>query len=213
MDVSAPYAGTYAASGTGDLKHGQFGPRNSPANPKNPKWRHRVAAKTAIRRRCASCHSGPRRLPTDPLDEVGQKGYTIVKELLPRRMSHHVVFNLTRPEKSLLLLAPLAKEHGGYAICRDRETDRPVFDTKADTDYRVLLEMIQSSKALLDASPRFDRHDFRPNPHYVREMRRMGVLPNKTPRSLINVYATDEAYWRSFWWQPDNLESRSGEKQ
>ncbi len=45
---------------------------------------------------------------------------------------------------------------------------------------------------------------FRPNEHYVREMQRYGVLPadfdlSKDP---INVYEVDQAYWRSFWYQP-----------
>ena len=33
------------------------------------------------------------------------------------RFSRHILYNLTRPEKSLLLLAPLAKEAGGYGVC------------------------------------------------------------------------------------------------
>jgi hypothetical protein len=202
IDVSAPYAGTYAASGTGDLKHGQFGPRNSPDNPMNPRWPPRLAAKAVIERRCAGCHSGERRLPSDPLDVVGQKGYTIVKETFPRRVSHHVVFNLTRPEKSLFLLAPLAKAQGGYEICRSADTEEPIFGCNTDSDYLALLDMIRTSKALLDANPRFDRPDFQPSPHYVREMQRMGVLPRGRPRSPIDVYAADEAYWRSFWWHP-----------
>jgi hypothetical protein len=32
--------------------------------------------------------------------------------------SRHIVFNLSRPEKSLMLLAPLAKEAGGWGLCQ-----------------------------------------------------------------------------------------------
>jgi hypothetical protein len=43
---------------------------------------------------------------------------------------------------------------------------------------------------------------FRPNEQYVREMKRYGILPaafdNLADR--IDVYQTDEAYWRSLWW-------------
>ena len=39
------------------------------------------------------------------------------------RRNRHIVFNLTNPEKSLMLLAPLAKSAGGHGTCR--ETDRP----------------------------------------------------------------------------------------
>jgi len=46
-----------------------------------------------------------------------------------------------------------------------------------------------------------------PSPHYIREMKRYGILApdfdgNTDP---IDVYATDEAYWRSFWYRPASL--------
>ena len=42
-----------------------------------------------------------------------------------------------------------------------------------------------------------------PSPLYVREMKRYGILPHDldTATSPIDVYATDEAYWRSFWYR------------
>ena len=41
---------------------------------------------------------------------------------------------------------------------------------------------------------------------YVREMKRYGVLPASFDASVdpIDVYAADQAYWRSFWHQPQN---------
>jgi hypothetical protein len=45
--------------------------------------------------------------------------------------------------------------------------------------------------------------DFRPNAHYVREMRRYGILPADFDRgSPLDVYAADQAYWRQFWYRP-----------
>jgi hydrazine synthase alpha subunit-like protein/WD40 repeat protein len=41
----------------------------------------------------------------------------------------------------------------------------------------------------------------KPSPLYVREMKRYGILPLNTD-APIDVYATDEVYWRSFW-HPD----------
>ena len=43
-----------------------------------------------------------------------------------------------------------------------------------------------------------------PSPHYVREMKRYGILPHELhpAAAAIDVYATDEAYWRSFWHEP-----------
>jgi len=45
--------------------------------------------------------------------------------------------------------------------------------------------------------------DFRPNEHYIREMKRFGILPaNHNPRTPIDPYATDQAYWQSLWPRP-----------
>ncbi len=44
---------------------------------------------------------------------------------------------------------------------------------------------------------------FRPNEHYVREMKKYGVLPaDLGPNAPIDPYATDRAYWRSLWHKP-----------
>ncbi|MFH1921236.1 MAG: hypothetical protein ABIP48_15320 [Planctomycetota bacterium] len=40
-----------------------------------------------------------------------------------------------------------------------------------------------------------------PSSQYLREMKRYGILPGNG-EDPIDVYATDEAYWRSFWYQP-----------
>ena len=45
---------------------------------------------------------------------------------------------------------------------------------------------------------------FRPNEHYVREMKRYGVLADDFDPAVdpIDVYQVDRAYWRSCWHQP-----------
>jgi hypothetical protein len=41
---------------------------------------------------------------------------------------------------------------------------------------------------------------FRPPAMYVREMQRFGILPRAAGEDQrIDVYATDQAYWRSLW--------------
>ena len=81
------------------------------------------------------------------------------------RMSRHIVFNLTQPEKSLLLLAPLAESAGGFGLCRD-EHGKPatVFTETADADYEKLLAMATAGKEYLDTIKRFDMPGFRPCP-------------------------------------------------
>jgi hypothetical protein len=120
------------------------------------------------------------------------------------RFSRHLLYNLSRPEKSLQLLAPLATEAGGYAVCKPRENmDVRVFATVDDPDYRTLLSAIQVSKNWLDKIKRFDMPGFQPRSEYVREMRRYSILPDDLPVDApIDVYATDQAYWESHWYRP-----------
>jgi hypothetical protein len=44
---------------------------------------------------------------------------------------------------------------------------------------------------------------FRPNDDYIREMQRFGALPSDLDSTApIDVYATDQVYWKSFWYLP-----------
>jgi len=134
----------------------------------------------ALAARCAGCHA------------QGKNGL----ELNGHRVS--TVCNLDRPEKSLLLRAPLAKAAGGLGICQPA-----VFADAGDADYRKLLAAIQAGRRQLAQEKRFDMPGFRPNRYYLREMKRFGFLPKDLPPDApIDYYATDQAYWRSFWWQP-----------
>jgi hypothetical protein len=189
IDASATYAGTGAASGTGKF-------------PSIPRLSTGPAATLVLKQRCNSCHTGQRRLPAHPGDTVGVQGYAIVKDQLPRRMSNHLVFNLTRPHKSLILLAPLSKEAGGYGTCRD--SDQPVFVDTNDAGYQTLLSLVRESKTIHEKDKRFDMPGFRPSNHYVRNMKTYGVLPKSLDQesARIDPYETDQAYWRSFWWTP-----------
>ena len=120
------------------------------------------------------------------------------------------MFNLSRPEKSLILLAPLATDAGGYNICKQRNDDGTfgrtvaVFADANDPDYQKILALCQEGKRHLEQIKRFDMPGFRPAKTYIREMKRYGLLPRDLPENaLIDVYAADRAYWRSLWWQPE----------
>jgi hypothetical protein len=190
IDASATYAGTCAASGTGRF-------------PKNPKLASQTAANKVLKQRCNACHTAERRLPEHPSDTVGVKGYAIVEQELPRRMSNHLVFNLTRPERSLMLLAPLSKSAGGFGVCCGPE-DKAVFANSADPAYQTLLQLAEESKAVHESDKRFDMPGFRPDNHYVRCMQEYGILPKslESRSAAIDPYETDQAYWRSFWHSP-----------
>ncbi len=94
-----------------------------------------------------------------------------------------------------MIRAPLAKAAGGLELCGPA-----VFADTADADYVEILAAITAAAEELRAIKRFDMPGFRPNRHYVREMQWFGILSATLgPEEPIDVHATDEAYWRSFW--------------
>ena len=50
--------------------------------------------------------------------------------------------NLTHPEHSGALQAPLAKSAGGWGVCKDKD-DQPVFGSTEDPDYRRILSALR----------------------------------------------------------------------
>jgi hypothetical protein len=114
---------------------------------------------------------------------------------------------LTRPAKSLVLLAPLAKEAGGLGLCGVKSLRAavapPLFAAASDPDYQKLLAGIEKGRAHLETVKRFDMPGFRPNEHYVREMKRYGILPaDVSTADLPDPYTIDARYWKSFWYAP-----------
>ena len=192
IDSAAAYPGTYAALGSGMIGGRGWGEHTD----------------VVLQRRCATCHSGRSALPRSPGDSLGQATSGRVDSNAPcTRLSRHVLFNLTRPERSLLLLAPLAASAGGYAAAVDTKPEArrhvAVFAGPDDADYQVLLAAVRKSQEMLNSIKRFDMDGFRPNTHYIREMTFYGILPqDRGPENPVDVYATDRSYWRSLWYEP-----------
>jgi len=195
VNSGAPYPGTYAALGTGMIG----GYEQNQIDRSDLQWPEVKAAKEVLNRHCATCHTGPTTLPDSPTGHQQLPPWAIRYGDLRLRLSRHILYNLSRPEKSLQILAPLAKEAGGLGICRNAD-DRAVWQSTDEPDYQTLLAAIRRTKAELDRIKRFDMPDFRPRDAYVREMIRYGVLPEGTDptRQPIDVYATDRAYWDLF---------------
>ena len=215
IDVNAPYPGTVAALGTGQVG-GCWGV-NKPVRVMADSWPSTRAAADAVQRRCAGCHG--KWLPKHVTDRtpVGPHQDMLAWTRPLSRISRHRVFNLTRPDRSLILLTPLAKAAGGYAegepkqrkVVEDRNkppkpiTHPVVFQDTNDPDYRAMLTHVEAAGVKLDEIKRFDMPGFRPSEQYVREMRRYGVLSaDLDPTAPVDPYATDRAYWRSFWHVP-----------
>ena len=145
-------------------------------------------AGAAFARRCDECHGGKR--------PSGGK------------LNVDALFNLTEPERSLALLMALAEDAGGNAPFHksDKDDAEPVvvFKDKSDPDYRALLAAVRDRKARLDEIKRFDMPGFRPNKHYLREMKFYGVLPSDfdLQNDPVDPYELDERYWESLRHQP-----------
>ncbi len=175
IESSATYPGTYAALGCGMY------PVRFPF--------------FQLRERCGSCHGSPSRDRRGPA----------VRFHFGAAWNPQSLCNLARPEKSVILRAPLARSAGGLGLCKE-----DVFQSTSDPAYRSLLAAITESSERLRNQKRFDMPGFRPNEHYIREMQRFGCLPRDLgPEDPVDIYKTDEAYWRSFWYQP---RGSSGEK-
>ena len=195
LDCGASYPGTYAALGCGMIGGYQ---QNKEILENDQEWPATVAAQKVFANRCASCHNAKQQpIPRTLCDEIGLSFWMPSMDDPRLKHARHIAFNLTRPENSLVLLAPLAKTAGGYGTCG------AVFANKNDADYRALLAMVEAGKQRLDEIKRFDMPGFRPREQWVREMIRYGVLPADTkPGAPINVYEVERQYWKSLWYDP-----------
>jgi mono/diheme cytochrome c family protein len=196
IESGAAYPGTYGALGGGSIG----GYYANGLVETDFEWPETRAAAEIIDRRCAACHQGPNCLPRALSDEMDISFWRPDWSDPRLKHSRHIVFNLTRPGKSLMLLAPLAREAGGYGTCvRDA---RPVFPSTADAGYQAILAMVVAGQRRLDVIKRFDMPGFRPPFPYLREMARYGVLAELPGEGEpVDSYTLDQAYWRQQWWR------------
>jgi hypothetical protein len=203
IDSGAAYPGTYAALGTGMI--GAYAENQQVDT--DFEWAETKAAAEVINRRCAECHEEPARLLPRALSD--ERGVSFWEPQMgdPRlNTSRHVVFNLSRPEKSLIVLAPLAETADGWGLCSDPKTKKKVtvFATREDPDYQKLLALCAAGRERLQQIKRFDMPGFTPRRDWVREMQRFGVLP-VTMAGPIDFYAAERKYWESLWYIPPQV--------
>ena len=221
IDTAAQYAGSYAALGTGQI--GAWWHNNEPIREMADAWPTTAPAKDAVERRCAGCHG--EMLPRFVTDQIPVDAYGDFEgwQRPTSRFSRHTVFNLTRPEKSLALMAPLDKAAGGYAAgkqervaVREDRAHAPkavghpvIFESADDSDYVKILAHLRAAGQRLDEIKRFDMPGFKPSEQYVRELKRFGVLAAgfDLVKDPIDAYAMDRMYWHSLWWSPEPKES------
>ncbi|MCX6996701.1 MAG: hypothetical protein NTV49_06360, partial [Kiritimatiellaeota bacterium] len=112
-----------------------------------------------------------------------------------------LLVDLTQPEYSLALRAPLAKAAGGLGWCQQSD-GQPVFASKDDPNYKIMAARIPKP----DASGRvpvnsFEWPGFQPAARYLEMMQKFGALrPDFDPeREQLDLQALDENYYRLFY--------------
>ncbi len=169
-----------------------------------------------VERRCLTCHGSVAELGrrSKLQDDRGAKGRP------PHWLNFPLycwnLYNLSRPDKSMILLASLSKEAGGYQWCKNKDgLPAAAFQDIDDPDYQAILAAIRAAKERQDKYGRPDLPDFRPGDYYIRWMKRFGVLPESfdSAKDAINVYETDRAYWQSLWHYPPGAGIATKEKQ
>ena len=203
LDASAPYPGTYAALGCGMIG-GYL--QNNQVLENDKEWPAAREAQPVFEKRCAGCHTRDQvPLPRYLSDENGLSFWSPNMRDPRLRRSRHNLFDLSRPEKSLFLRAPLAKSAGGLGRCRAASgAPADIFAGADDPGYRALLAMVDAGGKRLAEVKRFDMPGFRPRPEYLREMKRYGILPETfdAGKDPADPYALDRLYWDSFIYTP-----------
>ncbi len=185
IETSAAYPGTYAACGSGMVDihdHNDATTHRWDTITELGIYRPRgsinvPAPRETLDRRCNGCHA--QSVPLHP----------------------QLLYNLTRPEKSMVLLAPLSKAAGGLGLCNPTTC----FTTTTDPDYQTILAFLVEASQALTKIKRFDMPGFQPPDEYITQMQSYGILDNEADpkQDKLNPYHLDQSYWQSLWHQPD----------
>ncbi len=169
IDTSATYPGTYASLRTGSHY-----------------------AHLPLDGRCAECHQK---------EAKDNKGKPIKRWEFgrPTSTTRGTSYNISNPEKSFVLRAPLAKSAGGLELC-----GKAVFENKDDKLYQRLLTGIKDANRRLNEGKRFDMPGFRPNGDYIREMQKYGfVKTNLGATETFDFYRAEKEYFDSWYFAPE----------
>ena len=164
--------------------------------------------KEVLTRRCDQCHVQGKRggIAPWPCSDNG--------DYMPDLTARDAFWDLTAPEQSLLLRAPLAKAAGGLAWCRQADarskTGKPsdpaaapaaVFADTKDPDYQRLLAKITEMADWHRRNPRYYQPGFKPAPEYTFMMQMYGILPRDFQAGVtpLDPYALEERYYQSLW--------------
>ena len=120
INTGATYPGTYAALGTGSIGLNEGHLITDTSDLDLPEVQE---MKAVLEKKCASCHHGDTRLATHP-SYVHIQAWVIGDKTWKTNFMRDIVYNLSYPEKSLILLAPLSADAGGYGKCKMDESSK-----------------------------------------------------------------------------------------
>lgn len=163
-----------------------------------------------VENRCLSCHGSAAKLgqrvekmQVNPQYTSSPANPWMGRTNLPKHCWN--LYNLSYPEKSMILLAALSKGAGGYGWCKEKDGQPAmVFSDTNDPDYQAILQAIQAAKTRQEKTGRFDMPGWHLPTYYAYWMKRFAILPESfdPAKDSIDPYATDEVYWRSLWYHP-----------
>ncbi len=156
IDSNVPYYGTY------NFTNGiRMGGRGRWYNYEGHQWFREDYAQV-FQKRCFDCHKhtipGVRRGKV-VTSKIWDNEYSIRSAGGIYEPVHRI--NLTHPEWSLALTAPLAKEAGGLGLCQDKDGTPYIFKDKNDPDYKTMLMVFKKLNEGLLAEPRADMIDLK----------------------------------------------------
>ena len=169
IDANVPYYGTYVHTDTTT-----YGARDRWYVTDANGW-FRKDFVGVFNRRCLTCHkeyvtpqtynfnpggNGTIMVTSKVWDEMAlsqfQHGHGRISMIGQYGPSHRI--NLTHPEWSRMLTAPLAKSSGGLQLCKENNGD-PVFRDRNDPDYKLMLTALKKGHERLMENPRVDMPD------------------------------------------------------
>jgi len=164
IDANVPYYGSYTYT---MLRSRRIGARDSWGGKGGGPW-IRDGVAPVFRRRCYGCHQ--RKLFNPAWFTPGN--ITVTSKLWTDRgiMAHGFTsrypmsgllgpefrINLTNPEHSSLLTAPLAGKAGGMGLCKSKDGKPYIFQDKTDPDYQTIVKAIGVGARELKDFPRQD---------------------------------------------------------
>jgi cytochrome c553 len=196
IETGATYPGAYAALGSGMIG----GYWQNRLDRSDLQWPEVQRMSKTIADNCAACHTGNSQLPLTATDEIGGPPWENFRNAndVRRKYSRQLLYNLTNPTLSTILLAHLSQKAGGYEA-----GGKTLFKNTKDPRYQVILSGVRRTAQALDSIKRFDMEGFIPRPEYIREMKKYGVLsPDEAPDKPRDVYALEQRYWQSLWYKP-----------